>query len=130
MVSRAPNRFSSVMRAFPVISFERFNRILHDGDAPSSLQQTFGGEADAVFGDHSEHHELSVIAQPPHQFVCVPAFKNIQRLLFEQGSAGIETSLPAAWRMRHWEHARLWRSAPQGLALLQEFPSRSAEEKS
>jgi hypothetical protein len=70
--------------AFAVISFERFDCILHDGDAPASLQQTFCGEADAVFRHHSEHDELSMISQPPHQFVCVPAFKNIQCLLFEQ----------------------------------------------
>src|SRR5512141_2732515 len=57
-----------------VIFFQGSTRILHDGHAPASFQQTFCGEADAVFRHHSEHHELSVIAQPLYELVCVPAF--------------------------------------------------------
>jgi hypothetical protein len=67
-----------------VFCLQGFDRVADYRDAAAALEQSFGGEAYAVFGDDAEDYEFNISGEAFYQFVRVQALKNVEGLFLEQ----------------------------------------------
>src|SRR3954451_7006005 len=61
----------------PVLGLQGFNRVAYHINLAAALEQTLGGKADAIFGNHSEHDECRLWTKAFYQFIRMTAFKNV-----------------------------------------------------
>ena len=84
VINLAPSASSSAMATIPVLGLQGFNRIPYYINLAAALEQTLGGKADAIFGDHSEHDECRLRTKTLYQFIRMTAFEDVEGLLLQQ----------------------------------------------